>query len=170
MAERLVQRANKVAYMEVEETYHRMKGFTSLATNKNPKEYTRQYVDELFETTDITGITPSIEFAFDQFVGNVVHDHMVNIIDNEFVGTDAVVSIMVVDFTKGDDVAGYPARVRKYSLIPSTEGDSLDAYTYSGAFRVNGSTIIGTATSPDDWLTATFVEGEVVEGEVVEGE
>ena len=160
MAERLVQRANKVAFMKVDENYERMKGFTSLATNKNPKEYTRQYVDELFETTDIVGMSTSIDFAFDQFDGNPVHDYMVNIIDSEMVGTDASVEIMVVDFTKGDEIEGFAAKSRRYSLIPSTEGDSLDAYTYSGAFRVNGSTVNGTATTDDDWQTATFTEGE----------
>lgn len=42
MTTKLVQRADKVAFMKVDDTYHRMKGFTGLSNSKNPKEYTRQ--------------------------------------------------------------------------------------------------------------------------------
>ena len=159
---KLVQRADKVAFMKVDDKFQRMQGFTGMSTSKNPKEYTRQYVDELFETTDVVGISASIEFAFDQFVGNPVHDKLTIMIDDEVVGTDAVVEIMVVDFTKpatGGTGKAFEARTRKYSVIPNTEGGSLDAYTYEGTFRVNGNTEKGTATSEDDFLTATFTKG-----------
>ena len=99
---RLVQRADKVAFMKVEDKHVRMKGFTTQAISRNPKEYARQYVDELFETTDVVGISSSIEFAFDQFKGDLVHDELVRIIDEEKVGTDSIVEIMIVDFTKED--------------------------------------------------------------------
>ena len=161
--EKLVQRADKVAFMDVDGTgksFERMKGFTSMATNKNPKEYTRQYVDELFETTDVVGISASIDFAFDQFVGNKVHDKLAQMIDDELIGTDAVVEIVIVDFSKPSDAGEttFEARKRNYSVIPATEGDSLDAYTYGGSFKVNGGTVKGTAESTDNWLTATFTE------------
>ena len=57
----LVPRSQKVLFYGVPAasgdttTYHRMKGFTDVSTSKNAKEYTRQYVDELFEQTDVTG-------------------------------------------------------------------------------------------------------------------
>ena len=158
---KLVQRADKVAFMKVKDKFERMQGFTGMSTSKNPKEYTRQYVDELFETTDVVGISASIEFAFDQFVGNPVHDKLTEMIDNEVVGTDAVVEIMVVDFTKKGKAEGeFQARARKYSVIPNTEGGSLDAYTYEGTFRVNSNTETGTATSTDKFLTAEFKKAE----------
>ena len=158
---KLVQRADKVAFMKVKDKFERMQGFTGMSTSKNPKEYTRQYVDELFETTDVVGISASIEFAFDQFVGNPVHDKLTEMIDNEVVGTDAVVEIMVVDFTKKDSAEGeFQARTRKYSVIPNTEGGSLDAYTYEGTFRVNSNTEKVTATSTDKFLTAEFKKAE----------
>lgn len=154
---KLVQRADKVAFYDVADTFHRMKGFTSLATNKNPKEYTRQYVDELFETTDVVGISAAIDFAFDQMKNDPVHEDLTEIIDNEIIGTDAVREIMVVDFTKpsGD---GFECRKRSYSIIPGTDGGSLDAYTYEGTFRVNSEQVVGVATSTDEWQTATFAE------------
>lgn len=158
---KLVQRADKVAFMKVDDKFQRMQGFTGMSTAKNPKEYTRQYVDELFETTDVVGISASIEFAFDQFVGNPVHDKLTQMIDDEVVGTDAVVEIMVVDFTKKGQAEGqFEARTRKYSVIPNTEGGSLDAYTYEGTFRVNSNTEKGTATSTDKFLTAEFKKAE----------
>lgn len=158
---KLVQRADKVAFMKVDDKFQRMQGFTGMSTAKNPKEYTRQYVDELFETTDVVGISASIEFAFDQFVGNPVHDKLTQMIDDEVVGTDAVVEIMVVDFTKKGQAEGqFEARTRKYSVIPNTEGGSLDAYTYEGTFRVNSNTEKGTATSTDKFMTAEFKKAE----------
>ena len=82
-------------------------------------------------------------------------------IDNEVVGTDAVVEIMVVDFTKKGSAEGeFQARTRKYSVIPNTEGGSLDAYTYEGTFRVNSNTEKGTATSTDKFMTADFKKAE----------
>lgn len=160
---KLVKRADKVAFMKIDEKYSRMQGFTGMSTNKNPKEYTRQYVDAIFETTDIVGISASIDFNFDQYIGDPVHDKLVDLIDNEVIGTDAVVEILVVDFTKKSG-SGYEARTRKYAVIPNTEGGSLDAYTYEGTFRVNGSTKFGIAQATDLGATeATFTEGSVPE-------
>lgn len=156
---RLVQRADKVAFMKVEDKFNRMKGFTGLTTSKNPKEYTRQYVDDLFETTDVVGISSSIEYGFDQLKNDKVHEMLVEMIDDEKIGTDATVEIMVVDFSQEQVGGGFPARKRTYSNIPNTEGGSLDAYTYEGTFRVNGKTVKGTATSTDEFeATAEFKE------------
>lgn len=160
---KLVDRAKKVAFQKVGEKYVRMRGFTSLSTSKNPKEYTRQYVDELFETTDVVGISASIEFGFDQYTNDEVHTQMVDIIDNEKIGSDALVEILVVDFTKKSG-SGFEATKRKWSVIPNTEGGSLDAYTYEGTLRVNSSLEKGTATSADEWLTATWAPAEVPAG------
>lgn len=155
MTTKLVQRADKVAFMKVKDTYHRMKGFTGLSNSKNPKEYTRQYVDEMFETTDVVGISASIEWGFDQLLGDPVHDKLAQLIDDEIIGTDAVVEILVVDFTKKAG-SGFEARERKYSVIPNTDGGSMDAYTYEGTFRVNGDFKKVTVTSKDEWQTATI--------------
>ena len=75
------------------------------------------------------------------------------------IGTAAVRTIVVVDFTKPtSNTDEYQATARDFSVIPDSEGGSMDAYTYSGNFKVKGSKIEGTATSTDDWLTLTFVE------------
>ena len=46
-------------------------------------------------------------------------------------GSDAVREIVIVDFTKQDTKkTGFEARKREYAVIPSTDGDGTDAYTY----------------------------------------
>lgn len=157
MKKRLVQRSDKVAFAEVEDVFYRMEGFTTLSTSKNPKEYTRQYVDQLFETTDVVGISAAIEFGFDQFRNDKVHEFVVDIIDNEKIGTDATITILVVDFTSPGTTEGeFKAQKRDYSIIPNTEGGSLDAYTYEGSFKVKSNKEDVIVTSTDDWQTATI--------------
>ena len=70
MALGIVKRHEKVAFMEIKTKSSgtkivRMKGFTALSTKSNAKEYSRQYVDEPFETTDVVGISVSQDFDFD---------------------------------------------------------------------------------------------------------
>ena len=157
----LVKRSDKLAFMQVSGEYKRMTGFTALTTNKNPKEYTRQYVDENFENTDVTGYSPSIDFTFDQYTDNLVHEAIVALINGEQLGTAAVVSILVVD--KADEVSTgiYNAIQRDYAVIGGTEGDSMDAYTYTGTFKVKGTKVEGTATLNADETVATFTAGGV---------
>ena len=158
--EELVKRNGKVAYMDVSTTsianFLRMRKFTEISKAKNATEYSRTYVDEDGEVTDVTGYSEEISYAFDLYKGNLVHQRLVNITDNELTGNDALVKILQVDFSKPVG-SGYEARLRTYSVVPDTEGDSTDAYTYSGAFRKNSGFTIGVATISEDGLTATFV-------------
>lgn len=165
--EQLVKRSRKVAFMNVSITaianFLRMTKFTEISKSKNPTEYSRTYVDEDGEVTDVTGYSEEISYNFDLHVGNLVHQKIVDITDNEKTGADALVQILQVDFTKpvGD---GYEARLRTYSVVPDAEGDSTDAYTYSGAFRKNSNMTIGVATMNADNTVATFTaNAEVAE-------
>ena len=165
--EQLVKRSRKVAFMDVSTTsianFLRMTKFTEISKSKNPTEYSRSYVDEDGEVTDVTGYSEEISYNFDLHVGNLVHEKLVDITDNEKTGADALVKILQVDFTKPKG-SGYEARLRTYSVVPDSEGDSTDAYTYSGAFRKNSNMTIGTATMNADNTVATFVaEQEVAE-------
>lgn len=152
-------------------TYTRMKGFTTLSESKNPIEYSRKYVDERFETTDVTGISSSYDFTFDMLTPNAVLDDISGIIDGEKLGSDAVRDFVSVDFHKPDeDGTGYYAVRRKYSIIGDTVGDGTDALTYSGTFRVQteieeGIATIATPTSgnPDNVETITFTANSETE-------
>ena len=165
--EELVKRNGKVAYMDISTTsvanFQRMRKFTEISKSKNATEYSRTYVDEDGEVTDVTGYSEEISYAFDLYKGNLVHQKLVDITDNEKTGNDALVKILTVDFSKPVG-SGYEARLRTYSVVPDAEGDSTDAYTYSGAFRKNSGFTIGVATISEDGLTATFTATqEVVE-------
>lgn len=131
-------------------TYHRMKGFTSLGQSKNPNEYSRKYVDEPISESDIVGYSPSIGYTFDLHTGNAVHSDIALIADGELIGDDAVRSIILVD------VETKKAYKRDFAVIPSSEGDNANVYTYSGNFKCKGVSVSGTAASADDWQTVTF--------------
>lgn len=163
MADRkLIKRSDKVSFLgcisEGTETFNRMRGFTTLSGAKNPTEYSRRYVDEEFETTDVTGYSPSLDFGFDQYSGDPVHDEMVKILDNEALGTEARRNIVTVDFSQETGEGSYKAVKREYAIIGDAEGDSMDAYTYSGTFRSTGKRIVGTATVDENGAVATFTE------------
>ena len=159
---KLVKRSDKVSFLgciaDGSETFNRMRGFTTLSGSKNPTEYSRRYVDEEFETTDVTGYSPSLDFGFDQYIGDPVHEEMVGILDDEKLGTEARRNIVTVDFSQEAGEGSYKAVKREYAIIGDAEGDSMDAYTYSGTFRATGKRIVGTATVDETGAVATFTE------------
>lgn len=154
----IVKRSQKVSFVETTPAgaYTRMKGFTALSHAKNPKEYTRQYVDEDGETTDVVGFSPSMEFALDQMLADASQKSFVDIIDGELTGDAAKVNIVTVDLS---GTAPFKAVKRQYIVVPGTEGDGAEAYTYSGTLKaVPGTKVVGTATSTDEFVAnATFV-------------
>ena len=117
-------------------TYHRMKGFTDMSGAKNPIEYTRRYVDEAFEQSDVVGYSPSFSYGFDQHKGNAVHNDIIKIHNEELILEDAVREIIFVDLTSGDNTEDHSAAKREFAVIADTEGGSVDAYTYTGTLKV----------------------------------
>ncbi len=158
--EKLVKRSAKIAFLNIGNTeapnYQRMKKFTDLSNSRNPIEYNRQYVDEDGEDTDIVGISLEKGFAFDEYSNNPVHKKIVDIIEDEVVGTDAIVDILVVDTSRPTEDGAYEARRRDYAVVPDSDGDDTNAYTYSGSFKKNGPFEKVTATISEDGLTATI--------------
>ncbi len=162
MSEIFVKGSDKLAFYGITTsettTYHRMKGFDSLGVSKNPIEYSRRYVDETSERSDVVGYSPSMDFGFDQIKGNAVHEDLIDIIDNEKLGSAAVCKILNVDLTdEATALSGnFAARLRTFSVIADSE-EREEMYKYSGTFKANGETTTGTATTTDGWLTCTFV-------------
>ncbi len=138
--------------------FRRMSGFTSLSQSKNPNEYSRKYVDEPITESDVVGYSPSISYAFDLHTGNQVHTDIVSIADKELVGDDAVRTIITVDTATGRAVK------RDFAVLPNSEGDNINIYTYSGDFKCKGAPVYGTAVTSDDWQTVTFTP-DATEGE-----
>lgn len=157
----VTKRSDKVAFYGVPAeggsyTFHRMKGFSDLSTSKNAKEYTRQYVDEEFEQTDVVGYSPSMSFTLDQMKDDPVHNDIVGIYNDEKLGIDAIRPIVIVDMLSDTK----EAISREYAVIADGEGNGMDAYVYSGTLKAKGKKIKGTAASEDEWQTITFVEGD----------
>ena len=128
----------------------RMKFFTKLTTNKNPIEHNRKYVDEESQRNDVVGYNTSIEYGFDDYSGNTVLSDIVEIHDKELTGDAATRTILLVDTVNGK---GY---LRNYAVIPGTDGDDANIYTYSGSFKANGEITTGTVTTSDDYQSVTF--------------
>ncbi len=158
----VVKRCKKLAFYGVPQgvgqeaayTFYRMKGFDDITTSKNPREYSRQYVDEEFEQTDVVGYNPSISFGFDRFSNDAVHSDLVEIFNREKVGSDAIRPIIMVDLESEKKTA----IMREFSVVAESEGSGTDLYKYSGSFRVKGEKVYGTAVTSDDWQTCSFSE------------
>lgn len=159
---KLIARADRLSFMQVEDAGNkltRITGFTTLTGGKNPKEYTRQYVDMYTESSDVVGYAPATEYSFDRHTDTPVHQKIADITDDEKVGADTYVDIVTVDlFTDGESKV---ARKRTYSVVPDTESDGTDALIYSGSFKAVSEITKGTAVSTDGWKTCTFTEGNV---------
>ena len=135
----IVRRSQRVAFMNTgtkeAPVYTRMTGFTSLSYSKNSKEYTRRYVDEDSERSDVVGYAPAIAYTFDRHTGDTVHEKICKIHDEELLGNEAHVEILTVDlFTAGE--GGVCAAVKRtYAVIPDKDGDGTDALVVSGTFK-----------------------------------
>lgn len=161
--QKLVGRHKRLSFMKTEaEKYIRMTGFTSLSESKESKEYSRQYVDESMERTDVVGYATGVDYEFDRHTNTPVHNMLAEISDNEIVGTEAQVEVLTVDLFEmtGADDKACKARLRTYSVIPDTSGDGTDALIYSGTLKAAGEIVHGTATTTDNWKSCTFTAAE----------
>lgn len=157
----MIKRSEKLAFMQIEENgtqvFKRLTGFTEFSVSKNPKEYSRKYIDEDMERSEVVGYSTTVTYKFDIDSENAVHQVLYGIADRELVGEDAEVIIVIADLSALEDGA-CTALKRKFSVIPSAEGDDADTYTVSGSLRAAGEKVFGTATSDDNWQTLTFSE------------
>lgn len=169
MANNLLQRCNKIAFYAICEndvtTYHRMKGFTDFTVSKNPAEYSRKYVDESFEQSDVVGYSPSVSFSFDYILDNKVHKDIADISKKELVGDDTLRSIIIVDTSKNND-GSYAAVKRDFSVIVDTEGSGTETYQISGNLKSKSKPVYGFASTDDDFATCTFVTDVSGSGEI----
>lgn len=157
---KLVGRHKRVAFMDATgegKNFTRMTGFTSMSDGKNATEYSRQYVDEASERSDVVGYAPSVDYEFDLYTNDPVQARIAEITDDELLGSDTQVTIVTVDLFDEKQVENTcTARKRDWNVIPDTEGDGTDALIYKGSFKASGNITKGTATTTDGWETCTF--------------
>jgi len=136
-------------------TYHLIgEGFTDLSESKNPKEYSRKYVHERSERSDVTGYAPSLAYSTDVYSEDPVVLEIIDITDNELVGTDAQRDVVSVNLWKPiqGQASKFEATKRTYAVIPDSKGSGSDAMVYSGNFKASGDPVFGAF----DVTTKTF--------------
>lgn len=136
---KLVGRHKRVAFMDVAgdgKTFTRMTGFTSMSDSKNSTEYSRQYVDEASERSDVVGYAPSMDYEFDRYTNDAVHAKLAEITDDEILGSDAQVTVVVVDLfdATAEDANTCTARKRDWSVM-WWEKSFLDSTNHSTVNR-----------------------------------
>ncbi len=155
----MINRSERLAFMEVidgsKKVYKRLTGFTEFSLSKNPKEYSRKYIDEDIERSQVVAYAPTISYKFDYEMGNDVHAFLSKIAENEIIGEGAECDVVIVD-TLNYNGSGAKAIKRRFTIIPQTEGDDKDAYTISGTLKAVGENMIGIAKTTDYWKTITF--------------
>ena len=94
----LVARSDMRSYLLVDGAYCEIgDGFTDFTENKNPREYSRQYIHESSERTDLIGFAPSVTYAFDVYDADAVQETLLEIMLSEAVGDAAYVCKSFVD-------------------------------------------------------------------------
>lgn len=156
---KLVNRSEVRSYMNTAaassaESYTLMgEGFTSLSESKNAQEYSRKYVHENTERTDVVGYAPSVAYSVDVYTNNPVIQRIRDVTDKELVGTAAQVDIVTVEHFDGEATARKAVK-RRYAIIPDAKGDGTDALVYTGSFRAVGDLIEGTWSEEGNTFTA----------------
>ena len=80
-----------------------------------------------FTRSDVVGYAPAIDYEFDRYTNDPVHEKIAAITDDEILGTEAQVDIVVVDlFEQKTSETTCTARKRTWSVIPDTEGDGTE--------------------------------------------
>lgn len=152
--DRIVLRDEKVAFYAVPgaSTAERMQGFSSFSGNKTVSEHNTKYVDERSERTFVIGYNDTISYTFDMYKGNNVLKDIVEIVEQEKIGYDAIRTIYQVDMTTLDESTGKAkAKKRDYSVMPDSYGDDSNVMTYSGSLKCNGDWEEVEVTSSDGW-------------------
>lgn len=128
----------------------RMKNFTKIGINKNPVEHNVKYVDEATKRNSVVAYDTAIDYAFDDTDGDAVLTDIKNITNKELTGSLAERYILLVDTSDNSAV------LRKYSVMPGTEGDDAEYYGYSGTLKACDELVYGEATIASGGQTATF--------------
>ena len=83
---------------------------------------------------------------------------MKRICNGSMYNTETARKIVIVDLGGSDEEK--KAYQRTWSVIPDSEGNDADTYTYSGTLKAHGEIKQGLATTTDEWQTCSFEDGE----------
>jgi hypothetical protein len=156
MPENRVKRSEKLLFYGVKDAggqtvFHRATGFTDLTVKRTPTTYSRRYVDEDTERSDVTGYQTTVSFSFDYYRGNAVHDDIVALGRKEKLGDSAVREILLVD------TEAQTSSRRSFAVTVESEGAGEEGFVCSGTFRAVGPVYAGGSTTTDSWQTCGFM-------------
>ncbi len=159
MSSKLISRDQWKAYMDVGSAGASAaaligEGFTSFSESKNPKEYSRQYIHERTERTDVVGYASSIAYSTDVYSEDPVILKIMEITDHEYIGTDAQVTIWLVNEWEAAEDGKMSAYERRYAVIPDGKGDGTDAMIYTGTLKAVGDLVPGSWDNKNKKFTA----------------
>ena len=158
---RLIKRAELRSFMELNPTGSAItyfligEGFTNLAESKNAQEYSRQYIHEYTERTDVVGYAPTLAYSVDAHTNNEVIKKIMEVTDKELTGSDAVVPVVSVNTFEEVETGKCKAYKRNYSIIPDGKGDGTDALVYTGTLHAVGDVVEGAFDMKTQVFTAT---------------
>jgi hypothetical protein len=141
----LITRQDMRSYLLVNGVYCEIgDGFTDFTENKNPKEYSRQYIHESAERTDLVGYAPSVTYAFDVFDADAVQAALMEIMLSEAVGDAAAVTVVTAFLHKKTEGERVEAIRREYTVCPTKMGNGTEALICSGTLKARGDAQRGT--------------------------
>ncbi len=151
----LVTRSDMRSYLMVNGKYCEIgDGFTDFTENKNPKEYSRQYIHESSERTDLVGFAPSVTYAFDVYDADAVQGALMEIMLSEATGDAAAVDVVTAFLHKTVGGTKVEAVKRTYTVCPAKLGAGTDALICSGTLKARGDAVRGEF----DTSSLTFTE------------
>ena len=135
----LVTRSGMRSYLLVNGAYCEIgDGFTEFTENKNPREYSRQYIHESAERTDLVGFAPSVTYAFDVFDADEVQAALMEIMLSEATGDAASVTVVTAFLHKSCGENRVEAVRRDYTVCPAKLGAGTEALICSGTLKARG--------------------------------
>jgi hypothetical protein len=119
-------------------------GFTAFSESKNPQEYSRKYINDKTQRSDVTGYAPQYDYTLDCIDGDPVVAEIVKVHDNELTGNEAKRYIITVNLWSDSTGKACAAKRRLYTIVPDKKADGTDALVYSGSMKAAGDIEAGT--------------------------
>lgn len=134
-------------------------GFTELEESKNSLEYSRHYVHEATERTDVVGYATSFGYSADIYTEDPAIIRIDEVTMDELTGTAAQVEIVNTMFYKPVTPGGteYLAYKRFYNVIPDTKAAGTEALVLTGTLTAAGDQAKGTWDAATSTFTADAV-------------
>lgn len=144
-------------YMECNNAYMKMEGFSKLDISYDQDVYIRKYAKSKWENADVTDCHTKILYKFDRMKNNAVHDFLSSLTDcTEDISKTT--KVVLVDFSNETD-DGYEAQVQEFLVLCSDLRPENGFLDYSGQLIATGDKVKGIASSDDGFKTVKFVPG-----------